>query len=93
MKLVFQFLFTGGLLLVLFRYFSLSSDIELLGGYSLQLPIAAYVIIMLLFIVGSANAINFTDGLDGLLINVSIPTYFFFFSYPTSRRYKHSRLS
>ncbi|MCM3492661.1 phospho-N-acetylmuramoyl-pentapeptide-transferase [Paenibacillus lactis] len=79
MKLVFQFLFTGGLLLVLFRYFSLSSDIELLGGYSLQLPIAAYVIIMLLFIVGSANAINFTDGLDGLLINVSIPTYFFFF--------------
>ena len=34
---------------------------------------------MVLFIVGSANAINFTDGLDGLLISVAIPTYFFFF--------------
>lgn len=29
---------------------------------------------------GSANAINFTDGRDGLRINVAIPTYFFFFA-------------
>ncbi|MBT2760185.1 phospho-N-acetylmuramoyl-pentapeptide-transferase [Paenibacillus sp. ISL-20] len=79
MKLVFQFLFTGSLLYVLFHSFSLTSDIRLFNGFQLHLPVSVYVIIMLLFIVGSANAINFTDGLDGLLINVAIPTYFFFF--------------
>ncbi|WP_339296253.1 phospho-N-acetylmuramoyl-pentapeptide-transferase [Paenibacillus sp. FSL W7-1279] len=79
MKLVFQFLFTGVLLYVLFHSFSLTSDIRLFNGFQLHLPVSVYVIIMLLFIVGSANAINFTDGLDGLLINVAIPTYFFFF--------------
>jgi len=79
MKLVLQFLFTGALLYVLFHSFSLTSDITLFNGFQLHLPVGVYVIIMLLFIVGSANAINFTDGLDGLLINVAIPTYFFFF--------------
>ncbi|MEC0307126.1 phospho-N-acetylmuramoyl-pentapeptide-transferase [Paenibacillus lautus] len=79
MKLVFQFLFTGTLLYVLFHFFSLTSEIRLFNGFQLHLPISVYIIIMLLFIVGSANAINFTDGLDGLLINVAIPTYFFFF--------------
>lgn len=51
MKLVFQFLFTGALLLVLFRYFSLTSDIALFHGFQLNLPLSVYVIIMLLFIV------------------------------------------
>lgn len=44
------------------------------------IPIQAYIILITLFIVGSANAINFTDGLDGLLGVVAIPTYFFFFA-------------
>ncbi|MBB6733135.1 phospho-N-acetylmuramoyl-pentapeptide-transferase [Cohnella zeiphila] len=79
MKLVLQFLFTGALLLVLYRSFGLTSDIRLFHGFQLHLPIYVYIAVMLLFIVGSANAINFTDGLDGLLINVAIPTYFFFF--------------
>ena len=78
-KLVLQFTFTGLLLYTLFRSFSLTSDITLFHGYQLHLPVYEYIAIMLLFVVGSANAINFTDGLDGLLINVSIPTYFFFF--------------
>ncbi|WP_054955727.1 phospho-N-acetylmuramoyl-pentapeptide-transferase [Paenibacillus dakarensis] len=78
-KLVFQFAFTGALLFILFRSFSLTSDITLFQGFQLQLPVSVYIVIMLLFVVGSANAINFTDGLDGLLINVAIPTYFFFF--------------
>ncbi|WP_246070410.1 phospho-N-acetylmuramoyl-pentapeptide-transferase [Paenibacillus kobensis] len=79
MKLVLQFAFTGGLLYVLFDSFGLTSDFILIGGYEWHLPIFVYVAIMLLLIVGSANAINFTDGLDGLLIHVSIPTYLFFF--------------
>ncbi|REE77756.1 phospho-N-acetylmuramoyl-pentapeptide-transferase [Paenibacillus taihuensis] len=79
MKLVLQFAFTGILLFFLFRSFGLTSDVAVFQGYQLHLPVYAYVAIMLLFVVGSANAINFTDGLDGLLINVAIPTYFFFF--------------
>lgn len=78
-KLVLQFAFTGALLYVLFRSFSHTSNITLSHGFELHLPVYAYIVIILLFIVGSANAINFTDGLDGLLINVAIPTYFFFF--------------
>lgn len=78
-KLVLQFVFTGVLLFTLFHSFSLTSDITLFHGFQLHLPVYVYIVIMLLFVVGSANAINFTDGLDGLLINVAIPTYFFFF--------------
>jgi phospho-N-acetylmuramoyl-pentapeptide-transferase len=78
-KLVLQFAFTGALLFVLFRWFSLTSDVALFRGFQLHLPVYVYVVIALLFVVGSANAINFTDGLDGLLIHVAIPTYFFFF--------------
>lgn len=79
MKLVFQFAFAGILFVVLFRSFGLTSDIALFHGYQLQLPVYVYGVMMLLFVIGSANAINFTDGLDGLLINTAIPTYFFFF--------------
>ncbi|WP_214630655.1 phospho-N-acetylmuramoyl-pentapeptide-transferase [Paenibacillus agaridevorans] len=78
-KLVLQFAFTATLLIGLFHSFSLKSHISLFGGFQLHLPVYIYILIMLLFVVGSANAINFTDGLDGLLINVAIPTYFFFF--------------
>jgi len=78
-KLIFQFTFTGILLITLFHSFTLTSDILLFNGFQLHLPVYVYIAIMLLFVVGSANAINFTDGLDGLLINVAIPTYFFFF--------------
>jgi len=78
-KLMFQFAFTGILLITLFHSFTLTSDISLFHGFQLHLPVYVYIAIMLLFVVGSANAINFTDGLDGLLINVAIPTYFFFF--------------
>ncbi|MCQ6563712.1 phospho-N-acetylmuramoyl-pentapeptide-transferase [Paenibacillus mendelii] len=79
MKLVLQFGFTGILLFILIDQFSLSPVITVFKGYSAALPLSLYVVLMMLFIVGSANAINFTDGLDGLLINVAIPTYFFFF--------------
>lgn len=79
MKLILQFAFTGVLFFVLFRSFGLTTDITLFQGFQLHLPIYIYLPVILLFVVGSANAINFTDGLDGLLINVAIPTYFFFF--------------
>ncbi|MEC0170464.1 phospho-N-acetylmuramoyl-pentapeptide-transferase [Paenibacillus graminis] len=79
MKLVLQFIFTGTILYVLLHSFGLTSNIALFQGYHLHLPVYLYMAVMLLFVVGSANAINFTDGLDGLLINAAVPTYFFFF--------------
>jgi phospho-N-acetylmuramoyl-pentapeptide-transferase len=79
-KLVLQFAFAGLLLFILFRYFSLTSEIAIFQGMELHLPVMVYIAVMLLFVVGSANAINFTDGLDGLLISSAIPTYFFFFA-------------
>ncbi len=79
MKLVLQFIFTGTILYVLLHSFGLTSDIALFQGYHLHLPVYLYMAVMLLFVVASANAINFTDGLDGLLINAAVPTYFFFF--------------
>jgi phospho-N-acetylmuramoyl-pentapeptide-transferase len=78
-KLIFQFTFTGILLFVLMRSFSIGPELTITESLSLHIPLILYLTIMVLFIVGTANAINFTDGLDGLLINVSIPTYFFFF--------------
>lgn len=78
-KLIFQFAFTGIVLFVLIRQFALAPVITIGKAYTLELPLIVYVVLMMLFVVGTANAINFTDGLDGLLINVAIPTYFFFF--------------
>lgn len=79
-KLLLQFLFTGTLLWYLIHTYSLDGNIAVFGDIRIGLPIAVYFVLMTLFIVGSANAINFTDGLDGLLIVVAIPTYFFFFA-------------
>ncbi|MGZ9583564.1 phospho-N-acetylmuramoyl-pentapeptide-transferase [Paenibacillus marinisediminis] len=79
MKLLFQFSFTAVLLYILMTQFGITSEIMIGQTLVMELPIFLYVVIMMLFIVGSANAINFTDGLDGLLINVAIPTYLFFF--------------
>ncbi|RAV20977.1 phospho-N-acetylmuramoyl-pentapeptide-transferase [Paenibacillus contaminans] len=78
-KLLLQFPITGLLLYVLFEAFDLSADISVIGDLHIPLFPIVYFIVMTLFIVGTANAINFTDGLDGLLINVAIPSYMFFF--------------
>ncbi|WP_248927890.1 phospho-N-acetylmuramoyl-pentapeptide-transferase [Paenibacillus hamazuiensis] len=79
-KLILQFVVTGILLLVLYRYLPFNPGIYFHSEMQLSLHPGVYIVLAMLFIVGSANAINFTDGLDGLLIVVAIPTYFFFFA-------------
>ncbi|RKN84966.1 phospho-N-acetylmuramoyl-pentapeptide-transferase [Paenibacillus ginsengarvi] len=79
MKLALQFLFTFALIAILFQIMPIETNIVVYGDLKLDMTPLLYVAVMSLFIVGSANAINFTDGLDGLLIVVAIPTYFFFF--------------
>ncbi|MCA1057691.1 phospho-N-acetylmuramoyl-pentapeptide-transferase [Rossellomorea aquimaris] len=78
-KLIFQFLFTGGLLFYVINELELDTTIRIYQHLSIDLPMVVYFIVITLFVVASANAINFTDGLDGLLGVVAIPTYFFFF--------------
>jgi phospho-N-acetylmuramoyl-pentapeptide-transferase len=78
-KLVFQFSFTIFLLFVLSNFFDLQTTLRFTESTYIFLPFGVYLAIITLFIVGSANAINFTDGMDGLLGMVSIPTFFFFF--------------
>ncbi|MHC0035311.1 phospho-N-acetylmuramoyl-pentapeptide-transferase [Pseudoneobacillus sp. C159] len=78
-KLIFQFIFTGTLLFYVINGLGVDTNIAINKNISLELPMVLYVIIITLFVVGSANAINFTDGLDGLLGVVAIPSYFFFF--------------
>ncbi|MGE8206726.1 phospho-N-acetylmuramoyl-pentapeptide-transferase [Heyndrickxia sp. NPDC080065] len=78
-KLFFQFIFTSTMLFILVKYFHLNPEITLIKDVSINFSTEVYFIVILLFIVGSANAINFTDGMDGLLGIVAIPTYFFFF--------------
>jgi len=79
MKLILQFLFTFVLFAALPQLDLFNSDVTLFRDLKLELAPIVYLAVISLFVVGSANAINFTDGLDGLLIIVAIPTYFFFF--------------
>lgn len=78
-KLIFQFIFTGTLLFYVINEQGVDTNINIYKNISFDLPMVLYVIVIALFVVGSANAINFTDGLDGLLGVVAIPSYFFFF--------------
>lgn len=78
-KLKFQFAFTILLLYIGIDLFEIDTSIRVTESLNIVLPYIIYLILITLFIVGTANAINFTDGMDGLLGMVSIPTYFFFF--------------
>lgn len=77
-KLTLQFLVTGALLFYYIQLVPIDSTIKLVHGYILDFHPLLYIAVILLFIIGTANAVNFTDGLDGLLIFTSIPTYLFF---------------
>jgi phospho-N-acetylmuramoyl-pentapeptide-transferase len=78
-KLIFQFGFTILLLYIGIDLFNIDTSIRVTESYHILLPYIPYLVIITLFIVGTSNAINFTDGMDGLLGMVAIPTYFFFF--------------
>ncbi|MBO0993565.1 phospho-N-acetylmuramoyl-pentapeptide-transferase [Bacillus sp. SD088] len=78
-KLIFQFGFTGLLLFYIIWKLGIDTEIHIYKQISIDFPIVLYIVVIAFFVVGSANAINFTDGLDGLLGVVAIPTYFFFF--------------
>ena len=79
-RLGLEFLIAGGAMAYLFYSNTMSSDVRLqfqlpftdFRHTALELPAWLYVIVGSIVIVGAANAVNFTDGLDGLAIGPSI---------------------
>lgn len=73
-KLIFQFFITGVIMFVLFKDQTLQYSSELYipfvaaDKFSLSLPIIVYSLFAMVVIVGTSNAVNLTDGLDGLAI-------------------------
>lgn len=78
-KLAMQFLVAVMILYYLYRHSWIDFSVPLLKTYEIHLAPVLFMTVAILLIVGSTNAINFTDGLDGLLSTVAIPNYLFFF--------------
>ncbi len=79
-RLALEFLIAGGAMTYLFYSNTMTPEIRLqfqlpftdFNHTALQLPAWLYVIVGSVVVVGAANAVNFTDGLDGLAIGPSI---------------------
>ncbi|NLL34906.1 MAG: phospho-N-acetylmuramoyl-pentapeptide-transferase [Clostridiales bacterium] len=57
----------------------LSPDLYIpFANLTVRLPWALYTLLSVLFITGIVNAVNFTDGVDGLLSSVTLPIMVFF---------------
>ena len=73
-KLILQFAVTAVLMFVLFSDDTLNYSSQLYfpfvaaDKFSLSLPVIAYALFAMVTIVGTSNAVNLTDGLDGLAI-------------------------
>lgn len=78
-KMVLQFVVAFMSLYYLYQHSWIDFSIPLSKTYTVYLGSVGFSVVALLLIVGSTNAINFTDGLDGLLSSVAIPNYLFFF--------------
>ena len=66
-KLLFQAALAIGLWYVAKHSIGLDSSLELrISDASLDIPDAVYLVVIFLVIAGSSNAVNLTDGLDGL---------------------------
>lgn len=80
LRLGLEFAVAGGAMAFLFYSNTMASDVRLwiqlpftdFYTTGFQLPAWGYVIFGALVVVGAANAVNFTDGLDGLAIGPSI---------------------
>ena len=79
-KLILQVLAAGLFLFVLYRTGSLSCDlyIPFVKAPIVGIPPVVYMIFAVLVIVGCVNAVNLTDGIDGLATGVTMPVMLFF---------------
>ena len=78
-KLVLQILVAAVFILVLFlESDGLPSLMVPFTGISIDLPWPVYIIFAAFVIVGADNAVNLTDGIDGLATGVTMPVALFF---------------
>ena len=76
-KLILQVLAAAAFLIFLYSRGAITTSILIpFTNIVLELGLAYYILALLL-IVGMVNAVNFTDGLDGLLSSVTIPVMLF----------------
>ena len=72
MKLLGQLIISTIYVLILQKYIGLGTDIKIpLINYTLNLPTYFYIPFMILVMLGATNAVNLTDGVDGLAGSVS----------------------
>lgn len=84
-KLILQVGFAF-LLSLLFYLFRENASVLLIPIINVEVNFGIFIIPILMFIfVGSTNAVNLTDGIDGLLASVSIPVFFGIFVIAASR--------
>ena len=78
-KLVLQLAIAVGYLMILWRSGDLSCDLYIpFVGVELTIPTVWYMIFAAFVIVGCVNAVNLTDGVDGLAAGVTVPVMVFF---------------
>jgi phospho-N-acetylmuramoyl-pentapeptide-transferase len=84
-KLFWQTVFGGGALIIYWQGwadvpFSTNVAIPFVASdiFQISLPVAGYLVFGLIAIVGTSNAVNLTDGLDGLAIGPTIVSAFVF---------------
>ena len=75
-KLLFQTLIGAAVMLILFEFTDYSTHLYFPFAtperFSLDLPVWLYILFACVVLVGTSNAVNLTDGLDGLAIGPSI---------------------
>ncbi len=78
-KLLLQFLAAAVFLFVLRKMGHLSSQLYIpFFNVSVEIPWVVYLILSIFIIVGSVNAVNLTDGVDGLCASVTLPVMIFY---------------
>ena len=78
-KLLLQLAAAAAYIYILYRLNELQSELYLpFFGVSWRLPLVVYIGLAMFIIVGCVNAVNLTDGIDGLAAGVTIPVMVFF---------------
>lgn len=78
-KLLLQLVISGIFLYVLYLLGDLTCDLRIpFTSVQLSIPPVVYIAFAMFVIVGCVNAVNLTDGIDGLATGVTIPVMVFF---------------
>lgn len=78
-KSMLQMAVSAVFLYILFRTGSMTADLYIpFFNVTFYIPVVVYILFAMFVIVGCVNAVNLTDGVDGLSSSVTIPVMLFF---------------